>query len=79
MSARVSALKHYRKTERLTQVALGRRLGKDGSTIMRWERGLVAVPAEIVLDLERITGISRHDLRPDVYGPPITAKANAAG
>ena len=25
------------------------------------------VPAERVLELERITGISRHELRPDIY------------
>lgn len=27
-----------------------------------------AVPAERVLTVERITGISRHELRPDIYG-----------
>ena len=30
-----------------------------------WDR----VPAEHVLTLERVTGISRHRMRPDVYGP----------
>lgn len=27
------------------------------------------VPAARVLTVERITGISRHELRPDLYGP----------
>jgi len=27
------------------------------------------VPANRVLDVERISGVSRHDLRPDIYGP----------
>lgn len=27
------------------------------------------VPAERVLDIERVTGISRHELRPDIFGP----------
>jgi len=34
------------------------------------------VPANRVLDVERITGVSRHDLRPDIYGPkPADAEA----
>lgn len=35
----------------------------------RWETGARQLPASRVLDVERITGISRHDLRPDVFGP----------
>ena len=27
------------------------------------------VPAEFVLAIETATGVSRHDLRPDVFGP----------
>lgn len=27
------------------------------------------VPAELVLKIERVTGVSRHKLRPDVFGP----------
>lgn len=30
------------------------------------------VPAERVLDIEKATGVSRHELRPDIY-PPIAA------
>lgn len=30
------------------------------------------VPANRVLEVERITGVSRHDLRPDIYGPKST-------
>lgn len=30
------------------------------------------VPAERVLEIERATGVSRHELRPDIY-PPIAA------
>lgn len=38
------------------------------SIIANWRtRG--RVPAERVLDVEKITGISRHDLRPDIFGP----------
>ena len=31
-------------------------------------------PAELVLAIEEIVGVSRHELRPDVFGPaPVTA------
>ena len=46
-------------------VALSRELGIKHSSLHSWRR----VPAERVLDLERITGVSRHVIRPDVFGP----------
>ena len=45
--------------------ALARELGIDHSAIIRWER----VPPLRVLEVERLTGISRHQLRPDIFGP----------
>ena len=45
--------------------ALARELGIDHAAIVRWER----VPAVRVREVERITGVSRYRLRPDVYGP----------
>lgn len=77
MNAGFSPLKSYRRRNGLTQTALGKHFGKVGSTIMRWERGLVPVPPEKVLEIERLTGISRYDLRPDIYGPPLST--NTAG
>ena len=45
-------------------------LGVSPQAISQWVR----VPAERVLDVERSTGISRHELRPDIFGPaPETA------
>ena len=49
-------------------VALSRELGIKHTAMYSWNR----VPAERVLDIERITGISRHDLRPDIFGPAPT-------
>lgn len=46
-------------------VALARELGIKHTAMYSWNR----VPAERVLDIERVTGISRHDLRPDIFGP----------
>jgi DNA-binding transcriptional regulator YdaS (Cro superfamily) len=42
---------------------LARRLGVKVQSIQQWKR----IPAERVLDVERITGIPRHKLRPDLY------------
>jgi DNA-binding transcriptional regulator YdaS (Cro superfamily) len=41
--------------------------------VSQWKR----VPVERVLLVEEITGISRHVLRPDVYGSARAAKAAA--
>lgn len=38
-------------------------LGITRGAVAMWHR----VPAERVLEVERITGFSRHDLRPDLY------------
>ncbi len=38
--------------------------GVTSQAISQWKK----IPAERVLDVERITGISRHKLRPDVFG-----------
>lgn len=47
---------------------LARALGITIGAVSQWDR----VPAERVLDVERVTGISRHELRPDIY--PIEPK-----
>jgi DNA-binding transcriptional regulator YdaS (Cro superfamily) len=46
-------------------VKLSLALGLSRAAVSQWER----VPAERVLDVERLTGISRYQLRPDVFGP----------
>ena len=44
----------------------------DKSTVTRWMQS--KIPAERVLEVERFTGIPRHELRPDIY-PPVDAGA----
>ncbi len=61
-------LKAFRARSNLTQEALASMLGVQKAAVCKWERK--QVPAERVLHLEQITGISRHHLRPDVFGPP---------
>lgn len=52
-------------SERGRRVRLAAELKIGPSALSQWQ----AVPAERVLDVERVTGISRHELRPDVFGP----------
>lgn len=49
--------------------ALGAALGISGQAISQWDQA----PVIRVLEIERITGVSRHALRPDIY-PPIPRK-----
>lgn len=41
-------------------------IGVTRSAVSQWPR----VPVERVLDVERISGIPRHELRPDIYPAP---------
>lgn len=44
--------------------ALARKIGVKYQTIQQWHK---RIPAERVIDVERATGISREELRPDLY------------
>lgn len=50
-----------------TQQAFADLLGVSQPTIWRWLNQSKQVPAEFVLRVEKATGVSRHDLRPDIY------------
>ena len=45
-------------------IALATALGIKHPALYSWKR----VPAERVLHIEKLTGVSRHELRPDVFG-----------
>lgn len=66
-------LKAYRDREGVTLDALGQRFGVNKTTVRWWERR--RVPAERVLEVERVTGVSRHELRPDLYPAPTAGAA----
>ena len=48
--------------------ALADRLGIRAPSVFNWKR----VPPLRVLAVEEATGIPRHELRPDIYPPPLT-------
>jgi hypothetical protein len=41
------------------------------STVLRWERGDPPVPVQRLDEVERITGIPRRYLRPDIFGETV--------
>ena len=54
----------YLNTQRGRRIALAKELGITPGALSQWKR----VPSERVLGVERLTGISRHELRADLYG-----------
>lgn len=50
-----------------SQAELARLCGLSPTAVWKWVRGKSPLPAEHVLAVEAATGISRHDLRPDIY------------
>jgi DNA-binding transcriptional regulator YdaS (Cro superfamily) len=57
-----------------TSASLARHLAVTPQALSQWEK----VPPLRVLDVERLTNIPRHELRPDIYPVPETAGSNAA-
>ena len=49
-------------------VALARKLGVTKQAVGQWK--WKGIPATRVLDVERLTGVTRFELRPDVFGEP---------
>lgn len=60
-----STLKDLLRGRGVKLVELSRLLDVDKATVTRWAQN--RVPAERVLDVERVTDIPRHELRPDIY------------
>lgn len=56
------------------QSALGKEIGVGQTTINYWlNTSKKGVPAEYASKIERLTGVGRHELRPDVFPPPVPA------
>ncbi|HXJ59411.1 MAG TPA: Cro/CI family transcriptional regulator [Verrucomicrobiae bacterium] len=59
--------------ERISGKAIAKALNTTPQAISQWNR----VPVLRVLDVERITGVPRHELRPDIYPAPTQAEQAA--
>lgn len=60
------------ETRSMKYADLARALGVDRSTVTRWAQN--RVPPDRLVEIERLTGIGRHELRPDLYAPVEPAK-----
>jgi Putative antitoxin of bacterial toxin-antitoxin system, YdaS/YdaT len=54
-----------KRTERGPTSVIAEACGINRQAVNQWKR----VPAKWVLVVERVTGIAREKIRPDVYGP----------
>lgn len=61
-------LLHLLSEKNMRRIDLANALGVDKSLVTRWAQK--RVPVERVADVERVTGIPRQKLRPDVFGHP---------
>ena len=50
-----------------TRAEMARRLGISRAAVAQWRK----VPAERLVEVERVTGVSRAILRPDLFGPSV--------
>lgn len=57
------------KRERGLKLKVARALKITHGAVSQWKE----IPPLRVLDVERVTGISRHELRPDLYPEPEAA------
>lgn len=62
-----SPLARYREENDLTLEQVAQMFGVQKAAVWKWERR--GPPADKVLAIEGATGISRHVLRPDIFGP----------
>lgn len=61
-----------------SQAELARRIGKRQGHVWAWLNRDGRVPAEVCRLIEQATGVPRHELRPDIFDAPETAREGAA-
>jgi transcriptional regulator with XRE-family HTH domain len=64
----LTSLRDWRKSEGLDQFDAGKRLKTSQANISRYERKTILIPPEKAIKIEKITGIPRSHLRPDLWG-----------
>ena len=60
------------------QADLARVLNVSPQAVCQWVKGRRPIPVRLALRVETLCGVSRHELRPDVFGPPPPNKEEAA-
>ncbi|WP_373489974.1 transcriptional regulator [Parasphingorhabdus sp.] len=60
-----------------SQAEMARLCGNSQPAVWQWLKRGNVLPAEYVLRVEAATGVSRHDLRPDIY--PVEESRTAVG
>lgn len=65
------------RAERGMMAKIARELGITRAAVGKWD----CVPGDELVEIERITGIPRHKLRPDLFGPYVrrSSKATVGG
>ena len=58
--------------------ALADKLGVKPPTVSQWRSSVRPVPPRLALRIEGLTGVSRHGLRPDIFGQAPAAPKEAA-
>lgn len=61
----------FRKTASLTAEEAAELFRVNRATIFRWENGSPHIPVDRLSDAERITGMSRRELRPDIFAETV--------
>lgn len=60
-----------------SQAKLAEICGVSPTAVWKWVQSSKRMPAEYVLRTEAATGVSRHDLRPDIYPRDLMVDHNA--
>lgn len=67
MASKKGALRAYRKANRLRAEDVAQRLGVAASTLRSWENGNRELPPDMAVKAEKLFGINRVTLRPDLF------------
>lgn len=63
----LQCLRQFRRRRNLTQIELGEILDMEQGTISNLENGRRRLDATKVKKVSELTGIPKHELRPDLY------------
>lgn len=67
MPRKLHPLRSYRRKNRLKPAQLAKKLGIAPSTLRSFENGNRVIDADWALEIERLIGIDRAEIRPDLF------------